>query len=282
MLRFLQWLLAQEGLLRRLGPVFGPFNPFLPEHRADPHATWRRLREENPVFHSRVFAAWMVTRYDDVHHVLRDSNFTADRSQMGLMKMIRYFNRKEPDLRNLIERNLLMLEGREHRRLRGLVSKAFTPRRVEMLRPRLESLADELLDAVEGQGEFELVGEFAHTFPVVAIAELLGVPTADRDRFRAWSSVLVQLLDPFQGRGGAEPMRRAIREMNAFFRPLLESRRVEPRDDLLSAMIAAEQDGERLDEWDLLALSSLLLVAGHETTGNLIGSWPWRSGARSC
>ena len=92
MLRLLQWLLAQEWLLRRLGPAFGPFNPFLPEHRADPHATWRRLREENPVFHSRVFAAWMVTRYDDVHHVLRDSNFTADRSQTHSPRVMGFFS----------------------------------------------------------------------------------------------------------------------------------------------------------------------------------------------
>jgi cytochrome P450 len=131
---------------------------------------------------------------------------------------------------------------------------------------------EELLDRAAAKGEMELVRDVAHPFPVIAIAELLGVPPEDQERFRAWSSVLVQLLDPFQGRGGAAPMIEATREIFAYFRPLLAERRANPKDDLISAMIAAEQDGERLDEVDLLALSSLLLVAGHETTSNLIGN----------
>jgi hypothetical protein len=271
MLRFLQWLTRRERLLAALRP-FGHFHPFLPEHRRDPQTTWRRLRAIDPVYRSRVFGTFLCTRYDDVLHVLRDPRFSADRSGIPVMRLVARLVRRDPDFAGLIERNLLTIDGADHRRLRGLVSKAFTPRRVERLRARLEATVEELLDRVAAAGEMEVVRDLAHPLPVIAIAELLGVPAEDRGRFRAWSARLVQLLDPFQGRGGARPMIEATHELFDYFRPLLAARRAEPRDDLLSAMIAAEQDGMRLDEVDLLALSSLLLVAGHETTSNLIAN----------
>jgi cytochrome P450 len=271
MLRLLQWLTRRERWLRALRP-FGHFHPFLAEHRRDPQATWRALRAIDPVYRSRVFGTWLCTRYDDVLFVLRDARFSADRSGIPVMRLVSRLVRREPDFAGLIERNLLMIDGADHRRLRGLVSKAFTPRRVERLRPRLEATVEELLDRVGRSGEMEVVRDLAHPLPVIAIAELLGIPAEDRARFRAWSARLVQLLDPFQGRGGARPMIEATRELFAYFRPLLAERRASPRDDLLSAMIAAEDDGQRLDEVDLLALSSLLLVAGHETTSNLIAN----------
>jgi cytochrome P450 len=272
MLRFLQWLSRQERLLRAARPLFGPFHPLLPEHRRDPHASWRTLRETAPVYRSRVFGSWVCTRYEDVQRVLRDGNFSSDRSEVPAMKLIERMSRRDPSFAAMIQRSLLSIDGSEHRRLRGLVSKAFTPRRIERLRPQLQGIVDDLLDRAAEKGEMELVDELAHPLPVIAIAELLGVPADDRELFRGWSAELVQLLDPFQGRGGAKSLRRAARGIFDYFRPLLEERRAEPRDDLLSAMIAAEHDGERLEELDLLALSSLLLVAGHETTSNLIGN----------
>jgi cytochrome P450 len=265
-------LTRRERFLRLLGPLFGRFNPFLPEHRRDPHATWRTLRQAEPVYRSRIFGAWMLTRYDDVQHVLRDRNFTTDRSEVPVMKLISRLTRNDPEFAALIERNLLTMDGADHARLRGLVSKAFTPRRVEQLRPHLQAIVDEVLDRAAEVGEMELIRDLAHPLPIVAIAELLGVSSSDRSRFRAWSAELVRLLDPLQGTGGVAPMRRANRELFAYFRPLLAERRASPRDDLLSAMIAAEQDGQSLGELDLLALSTLLLVAGHETTANLIGN----------
>jgi len=272
MLRFLQWLTRRERLLRWLNPIFGRFNPFLPSHRADPHATWRALREAAPVYRSRVFRSVILTRYDDVLAVLRDPNFTTDRSAVPLMETATRAVRDDPQLTAMIGRSLLTIDGPDHGRLRRLVSKAFTPRRVEALRPRLERCVDDLLDACAERGEMELVRDLAHPLPVIAIAELLGVPTADRPRFAAWSADLIQLLDPLQARGGIEPVRRATHEIFAYFADLLEQRRREPRDDLLTAMIAAEEDGNHLEQLDLLALSALLLVAGHETTANLIGN----------
>jgi cytochrome P450 len=272
MLRFLQWLTRQEWLLRVLSPLFGRFNPLTPEHRRDPQTTWRPLREATPIYRSRAFGAFICTRYDDVLHMLRDPHFSTDRSAVPLMRLLGRLSRSQPELGALIERNLLTLDGDEHRRLRGLVSRAFTPRQVERLRGSLESTVDELLETVAENGEMEVVADLAHPLPVIAIAELLGVPHEDRDRFRGWAAQLVQLLDPLQGTGGARPLIEASRDIFAYFRPLLAERRAHPQDDLLSAMIAAEQEGEKIDELDLLSLSSLLLVAGHETTSNLIAN----------
>ena len=272
MLRTIQWLLSKEPLVRALTPLSGGFNPLLPAHHLDPHATWRALREKEPVFYSRLFGAYFVTRYDDVLELLRGTQLSADRSDTAVMRMVRWFNRNEPDFGGFMERNLLMLEGAEHRKLRGLVGKAFTPRRVEALRPHLEAIVEDLLDRVAGEGRMDLVSDFAYPFPVIAISELLGVPTSDRERFRRWTGDLVQFLDPLQGNQGAVPMRRATRELYAYFRPLLAARRSEPRDDLISAMIHAEAGAEEIDDNDLLALCTLLLAAGHETTANLIGN----------
>ena len=272
MLRFVQWLIRQDGFLRAMKPAFGRFHPFLPEHRQDPHATWRALREEAPIYRSRMLGTFVCTRYEDVLHVLRDPGFTTDRSEAAAVKLVARFNRGEPEFTSMLQRNLLTLDGEEHKCVRSLVSRAFTPRHVERLRSKLEDTVDELLERVAETGEMEVIADVAHPLPVIAIAELLGVPVEDRDRFRAWANDLVQLLDPLQGTGGGRPMITATREIFDYFRPLLAERRANPKDDLLSAMIAAEQDGERLDEVDLLALCSLILVAGHETTSNLIGS----------
>lgn len=271
-LRVIQWLLSHDRLVKLASPVFGAFNPFRPEHRNDPHASWRALRSRTPVYRSRALGCWVLTRYDDVSYVLRDRNFTTDRSEVPLVKLISRFVRRDPEFRTMLEHNLLTLDGDEHVRLRGLVSRVFTPRRVEQLRVRLQGIVDDLLDRAATRGRMDVVHDLAHPLPVTAIAELLGIPTADRGRFRAWSSDLVQLLDPLQASGGTATLKRATHEIFDYFRPLLAQRRADPQDDLLSAMIAAVGDGPPVDELDLLALSSLLLVAGHETTANLIGN----------
>jgi hypothetical protein len=272
MLKLLQKLLTREKLLRRLGPVIGDFNPFLPEYTRDPYPTFKHFREEEPIFFSRVFGAHFVTRYDDCVEMLRSPQTSADRRDTLLFRAVRWFNRNEPEFSAFFERNLLMLEDQDHRRLRGLISKAFTPRRVEALRPRLEAVAEDLLDNVAPGGSIELIADFAYPFPLIAIAELLGVPREDHSQFRRWTAGLVQILDPLQGSDGARPMRQATRDLFAYFRPLLAARRAEPRDDLLSAMIHAEDAGDQLDENDLLALCTLVLAAGHETTANLVGN----------
>jgi cytochrome P450 len=276
MFKFIQWLIEQEWLMRRLNWLFGLFNPFLPGYRRSPYETLARLREEAPMYYSRPFGAWLATRYEDAHFVLRDDNFTTDRSDTAIFKVIGFLARRDPDLTAMLDRNLLMLDGDEHRLLRGLVSKAFTPRRVEALRPKIQSVVDELLEEMreksERGDEVELMRDLAQPMPIRVIMELMGFPRKDRQRLSDWSGHLVQLLDPLQAKGGMAPMRNAIRELNSYLRPLLASRRETPKDDLLSAMLRAEQDGMHLEERDLLTLVTLILVAGHETTTNLIGN----------
>lgn len=271
-LRLLQWIVKQEWLLRLFGFLFGPFNPFTAEFRRDPHATFRHMREEHPFYYSRVFQAYIATRYDDVQGVLRNPSFTTDRSNTEIMKTLSKSTQKDPEYHAMIQRNLLMLDGDEHRQLRGLVGKAFTPRRVEALRSRIEGLVDELLDDMAKSEDVELIRDLAHPLPINVILEMLGLPTKDRHKFAAWSKHLAQLLDPLQAEGGDANIRQAVKELNAYLRPILEDRRQEPRDDLLSAMLQAEEDGERLNERDLLALVTLIMVAGHETTTSLIGN----------
>jgi len=273
-LRLLQRLMAREGLLRRLGPLIGPWNPWLPDVRRDPYPTYRTLRETAPVARAPLLGAWIVSRHEDVEHVLRAPQFTSDRQDLGVMRMLRRSARGEHDLLAFLEHDLLMIDGPKHTRLRKLVSKAFTPRRVEALRPRVEALVQELLDAVEARadGRMDVISELAAPLPATVIGEMLGVPADDREILHHWSHELVELLDPLSGREGLDPPRRATRALGAYFRGLLAERRREPRDDLLSAMLAAEEEGQRLQEEELLALASLILVAGHETTTNLIGS----------
>jgi cytochrome P450 len=272
MLRFVQWLVSLQWPLRWVGFLFGGFNPWLEENRRDPLPAYRRLRESEPIRRNRWQGTWLLSRYDDVAAVLRDPRFTTDRTRLLPFRLMRRSSRHHPDFVSLLDRNLLMLDGEEHRRVRGLVSKAFTPRRVDSLRPRVEAVVDELLDAAAAKGEMELVRDLAHPLPVIVIAELLGVPLADRERFRGWSNDVVQILDLLSGREGLRPAWRGAEGLAGYFRGLLAERRRAPKDDLLSAMLAAEEDGRALGEADLLALSALLLAAGHETTTNLIGN----------
>ena len=270
-LQMIQKLVANDRTLQLLGPLIGPVNLVSPRYRRDPHATWRSLREENRLVFNRTFQSWLLTRYEDAQTALQSPYLSSDRKQVPAVRIALWFNRNEPALLDFLQRNLLMNEGEQHRRLRKIVSKAFTPRRVNELRPRLEELAEDLLDQACHGGTIELVGDFAYPFPVAAIAELLGIPISDREKFFQWTGDLVQILDPLQGTEGAESMRRATQDLYAYFRPLLAERRASPQEDLMSAMIAAEDTGESLTEGDMIALCVLLLAAGHETTANLIG-----------
>jgi cytochrome P450 len=271
MLRWLQWLMANQRLMRALGALSSSLRFWHPDVRRDPYPTYRRMREQRLV-HLRLFGGWAVARHDDVTRVLREPAFSTNRNEVALMKTLRRATRDAPDFRNLIDNNLLMIDGACHRRLRGLVAKAFTPRRVEALRPRAEALVDALLDRAAAAGDIDLMRDVAQPLPTFVIAELLGVPASDHARFRAWSDALVELLDPLSGRDGLEPPKRASRELGAYLRALLAERRAAPRDDLLSAMREAEEDGESLTERELIALASLLLAAGNETTTSLIGN----------
>lgn len=246
------------------------FEPTSRSFRANPYPRYHEMRTKDPVHASRLTNGWVLTRYDDVMSVLRDSRFGADRSDAEITQQIPEDHKGA--FFDWLEQSLLSLDPPDHTRLRGLVSKAFTPRAVAGMQPRIEEIADELLDEVEADGEMDLIHDLAYPLPVIVIAEMLGVPAEDRDSFKEWSDHLGAGLDPFASVEVVHKADRAVDSLKAYFEPLFEARRREPREDLMSALVQAEEDGETLNTEELYATTILLLGAGNETTTNLIGN----------
>jgi cytochrome P450 PksS len=229
------------------------------------------MRAEAPV--ARVILpdkreAWLITRYDDVLAGLRDERLVKD-----LRNAVPQDQQKKqpwvPGVFKPLERIMTNLDGGDHRRLRALVQQAFTPRLVERMRVRAEQVSNELLDAAQPGGRMELIREYAMPLPATIIAEILGVPAADRHAFQRWTKALIAAT--------ASPLfaLRALLPIMAFLRyirKLVRERRSDPRDDLVTALVRAEEAGDKLSEDELLAMIFLLLVAGYETTVNLIGN----------
>ncbi|MDT7579136.1 MAG: vitamin 1,25-hydroxylase [Pseudonocardiales bacterium] len=227
----------------------------------DPYPTFALLRAEAPV--RRVDLAdgpvWLVTRYDDVRAALGDPR---------LSKNWRYLLPPEARATAPGDQDPMMLlrDPPDHTRLRTLVSRSFTARRIAALRPRVAEIAAELLDAVPVDAPFDLMAHYAFPLPVQVICELLGVPLADRDRFGAWSRVLIDQSSPADAQD-------ADTQLHAYLAELIARKRAEPDDALLSALArVADESGDRLSELELVAMATLLLIAGHETTTNLVGN----------
>lgn len=251
--------------------VTAEFNPFAPGVLADPYPMYRALLRENPVSWNAMMEMWILTRYDDVDYVLTAPNMSADRrnarnrfAEMAKQQVESFgpFNRAQ---------TMLTADPPEHTRLRRLVSKAFTPRAVEDLRPRIQEIVNELLDDVEKRGSMDLTLDLAYPLPVIVIAELLGVPSADRAKFKKWSDDVVATLGgPFVPPNVLEEARQSIDELVTYLMPIIHERRLEPREDLISALALAEEQGQVLSEEEIFATAILLLIAGNETTTHLI------------
>ena len=211
---------------------------------------------------------WFVTRHEDAAAVLLDDERFVRDPRLALTEEELAADPLPPAF-ELIENHMLNRDGDDHRRLRRLVTKAFTPKMVEQLRPRIQAIADELLDAVEARGEMDLSAEYAFPLPITVIAEMLGVPAADHDRFKEWSDAIITPV--FED----EEMERFFAQMGEFVAYLTEffaARRAEPQDDLVSALLAARDEEDALTEEELFGTVVLLIVAGHETTVGLIGN----------
>lgn len=242
-----------------------------PEFKADPYPFFARLRDTAPV--CRVIlpgrqTAWLITRYDDVAAALKDGRFAKDMNNALTPEQA---SRQPwvPKMFRPLTRNMLDLDPPDHTRLRGLVHKAFTPRLVERMRERVASLSEGLLEAALRRGNVDLIRDYALPIPTTIIAEMLGVPAADRLRFHRWSRVIVATSPSGLARFNAIP---SVVFFLRYIRRLLRARRAEPRDDLVSALAQVEEAGDQLSEDELLAMIFLLLIAGHETTVNLIGN----------
>jgi cytochrome P450 len=240
--------------------------------RVDPYPRYEQLRAGAPVHHSPSTDAWFLSGYELCKQVLHDPRFgRGTGSMMGSLVNVDVAQRSQ-DMRSS-SRNMLFADPPEHTRLRGLVSRAFTPRRVEALRPRFVELLDPMLDVVAEAGDVDLLDAVAFRFPVAVIGELVGVPEADRDQFRTLVRASTAMIEAAPDAESLETAERSMGEMTDYFRHLVAERRKNPANDLLSAMIAIEdEDGDRLSEDELISTAILLFGAGFETTTNLIGN----------
>jgi len=246
-------------------------NPYEPGFFDDPYDQYRRLRELRPV-HESPLGPWTLTRYDDCSRLLRDPSLSVDEQHSAYNARAEMFEAAGVDRRNRGSRAILNIDPPDHTRIRRLVSKAFTPRRVEALLPRVQQLVDGMLDDAEARGDMDVIADLAFPLPFAVISEMLGMPQADALSLREWSHTLVTSLEPLTSPEDIPKMMGASDNMVAHVGAAIEWKRREPADDLLSAMIAAEEAGDRLTPDELRDQVILLFVAGHETTVNLIGN----------
>ncbi|MEQ9379395.1 MAG: cytochrome P450 [Pirellulales bacterium] len=240
------------------------------EFKADPHPEYARLRAEQPVCPIKLpdkRTVWLVTRYEDAVKVLTDERFVKNPANALPDKTAK--QPWVPRFARPLLRNLLTIDKPEHTRLRALANTAFTPRTVEQMRDRIQTVTSDLLRGLHGRQRFDLMRDFALPIPTTVIAEMLGVPPGDHEKFNRWSNSIVETTANRWGIVRALP---AALSLMRYIRALIKDRQDNPRDDLTSELVNAEIDGERLDDDDLLSLIGLLFVAGHETTVNLIGT----------
>ena len=249
------------------------YNPFAPGMLANPYEMYRALREHDPIHRSEMMESWVLSRYDDIDKVLTDNRFSSDRAraQTRFAEMMRQQQEQYGPMSSA--QTMLTADPPDHTRLRKLVSKAFTPRAVLDLRPRIQEIVDYLLAEAGERGEFDIIHDLAYPLPVIVIAEMLGVPPEDRHRFKHWSDTVVATLGgPFTPPEVMEAGRVAIDELAEYLGNVIAERRAEPRNDLISGLIAAEEGGQVLSEEEIFSTCILLLIAGNETTTNLIGT----------
>ena len=247
------------------------FDPFAPGFTDDPYPQYATMREQAPVY-QHPLGFWLLTAYDGVSWLLRapglsveDDNVAADSLLRQLREEVYGDGAPRASALSMLDR-----DPPDHTRLRKLVSKAFTPRAIQALRPRITDLVDGMLDDMAAQGRVDLVDALAFPLPFRVIAEMLGTPPADHERIRQLTGTVVRSLEPIADPEVIQAILDADEEMSAIAAEMIAWKRANPADDLLSALIHAEDDGDVLDDDELVAQTLLLYIAGHETTVNLI------------
>ena len=250
------------------------YREFCSERLQDPYPLFDRLRAEDPVHWCEPMKLWLVTRYDDVNAGLRHAGFSSNRIGMYVQALPPDLRAKVQPLLDHISKWVQLTDEPDHARLRKLVMLAFTPKMVNALRSRIEALAGDLVQSLRMDEPFDLIETFCGPLPASVICEMLGIPLADRDRFRLATLKLME----FSTRGGpalkdhAAAASESLDELMDLFRRLVEERKREPKDDLLSSLVSAEADGDRLSNDELYAMCVFIFLAGHETTTNGIAS----------
>jgi len=243
----------------------------------NPFAVYALLRSVRPVMRMPVSGydgpgVWFLTRYADVETVLRDPRFSVERIRApfirdNLERLPSFIQQGAQALRSM-----LVIDPPDHTRVRKLVNKAFTPRRIAALRPRIEAIVDDLLAPLDSSGRMDIIETLAGPLPAIVIAELLGVPAEDHRMFKAWAADIVAGLGQATLAARQQRGESSIQKLLTYLSEIIAARRNEPRDDLISAMVTAQEENDALTDSELLATSNLLLIAGHETTTNLIGN----------
>jgi cytochrome P450 len=258
---------ATEG---KSDPTLSLYRLLYPEVLDNPYPLYHRLRNEDPVHWDPFLHTWVVTRYADVVTVLQ--HFSAQRtptpqqlSAWGLSSMI--------PIAEVLVRQMLFHDDQAHWRIRGLASNAFTPHRVERLRPHIQEIADRLLDVVQEQGYMDVIADLADPLPAIVTAETLGLPPSDWRQLTQWSTDFAEALGNFQHNPDHAPrVIRSLEEMCTYFREAVREHRKRPGDDLICALLTAEHEGDSLSEEEVVANSIMLMTGGQETTTNLIGN----------
>ncbi len=243
--------------------------------RDDPHPIYDRLRRLAPRFHDRAYGRLLLTAFGDVRAALRDKDLSVDARLShddAYVRRIAGTGVAEARGDAAYEPPLVLLDDPDHRRIRLLMSKAFTPRAVEAMRGRVEQIAGELLDAMAGRSSIDLIADFAGPLPTQAILDMMGMTDAPRSHFKQWSEDILMGYDPEREPDVQARLREAYLSMAREFRGVVEVRRRTPGPDLISAMVRAQQDGDRLSDLEIISLCTQLMVAGNVTTTDLIGN----------
>ncbi|GLX00661.1 cytochrome P450 [Microtetraspora sp. NBRC 16547] len=253
------------------------FDPWNPEFVAHPYDVYADLRESDPVSFFEPTGQWLIARHADVNTLLRDRRL--GRSYLHMASHEAFGREPEPEFQEpfwrVVRAGMLDVEPPVHTRLRRLVSKAFTPRMVESLRPRVRKIARELAGGLVERGGGDLLAEIAEPLPVTVIAEMLGVPEADRHLLRPWSADICGMYELNPSLDAQHTAVRAAKEFAEYLRDLARSRKDQPGDDLISALAQVADEGDRLTEDELIGTCVLLLNAGHEATVNVTGNGWW-------
>jgi pimeloyl-[acyl-carrier protein] synthase len=251
-------------------PALSLYHLLDPEVLADPYPLYARLRREDPVHWDPFLHAWIVTRYDDVQRVLLE--FSANRTPSPAQLADMGLSQLSP-IAKVMVKQMLFMDVPAHTRLRGLCSQAFTPPRVERLRSHIQDIANRLIDDVAPAGRMDLIHDFAAPLPATVTAEMLGVPTSDHRQLKAWSADFAEMLGNFQHNPDrAQRVLSTLEQMTAYFQDAIRAQRVQPGEGLVHALLAAEVDGDRLTEEEVVANLVVTMVGGQETTTNLIGN----------
>ncbi|WP_139492056.1 cytochrome P450 family protein [Brevibacillus dissolubilis] len=247
------------------------FNPNSVEFNQDPFAVMGYFRENDPIHFfelnrfGRTLRCWLITGYDDCNTFIKEERITRDVKKVMSPEMIKAINVSE-DV-NFVSDHMLFKDAPDHTRLRSLVHLAFTPRTIENMRASITQTAERLLDEMEKKVEVDIMRDFASPLPFIVLSELMGIPEEDRETFNVWTNTIVDTSEANQ-----ELSNKYIREFKSYLGKLIEDRKANPKDDLISKLVQAEENGDRLDEAELYAMLFILVVAGLETTVNLLGS----------